>query len=229
MKIGEAAFTLDPLSSQGVQNAIMGGLQAAAVVNTILGYPDCQTMAMKFCRDRLVEAAEQHAATAAGFYRQQASVTPSNFWNARASGGAPDLIGTASRLLRRPVPLVLDALLQVNPLASRQQIPALLENRITLQTALYLPGHRPTIWFEGQSIAELLEWPRHHLTPRVLLESWSEALGSDRATRILWWLYSNDFLIPAKSETSNYVTDLNSSQRVERVCNEAQPVRSPSQ
>lgn len=229
MKIGEAAFTLDPLSSQGVQNAIMGGLQAAAVVNTILGYPECRTVAMKFCQDRLTEAAEQHAATTARFYRQQAAATPSTFWNARASGGLLNSNGAAPRLSRRHTPLVLDALLQVNPLASRQQTPALLEDRIVLQTALHVPGHRPAIWLEGQSLAELLEWPRHRMTARVLLESWSGALGSDRALRILWWLYDNGFLIRVRSETSDFVADLQSSQPNERVCNEDQPIRSAGQ
>lgn len=224
MKIGEAAFTLDPLSSQGVQNAIMGGLQAAAVVNTILGYPDCRAVAMRFCRDRLKEVAEEHAATAARFYRQQASVTPSSFWNGRASAGLQDLNGATPRVSGQSVPLVLDALLQLNPLTHRQQIPALLEDRITLQTALLLPGHRPTIWLEGQSLSELLEWPRPHMTARVLLESWSEALRSDRALRILWWLYDNGFLIQARSEPSGFVADINSSQSEGRFCNENQPI-----
>ena len=39
VKIGDAAFTLDPLSSQGVQSAIASALQASIVVNTFAKYP----------------------------------------------------------------------------------------------------------------------------------------------------------------------------------------------
>src|SRR5207302_11194274 len=48
IKVGEASFSIDPLSSQGVQIAIGSALHAAAVIHTILERPGHDALAREF-------------------------------------------------------------------------------------------------------------------------------------------------------------------------------------
>jgi flavin-dependent dehydrogenase len=70
VKIGEAAFTIDPLSSQGVQAALRSGIQGASVVNTLLAAPAHRDVAIAFHTARCRETVGQHAVAAARFYRE---------------------------------------------------------------------------------------------------------------------------------------------------------------
>ena len=70
VKVGEAAFAIDPLSSSGVQTAIQTGLAAAAAVASILS-PDGDThAALKYYSDHQCYSVGRHAATAAGLYAE---------------------------------------------------------------------------------------------------------------------------------------------------------------
>jgi flavin-dependent dehydrogenase len=196
IKIGEAAIALDPLSSQGVQHAISSGLQGAAVVNSMLAYPESRAAAIAFCREHLVETARQHTATAAIFYREQDDATPSSFWNSRAKGSVPD----STRAARRPHVLAMDAPLRLNPLATWQQSPALWDDRISWRSALHLPGRRPIIWLEGEAVADLIQPPFVWLSAHELLASWSAVMGSHLAIRILEFLCAEGFMIQSEGD-----------------------------
>ena len=52
LRLGDAAVTIDPLSSQGVQTAIVTALQAAAVINTTLRRPADTAHALEFSAPR---------------------------------------------------------------------------------------------------------------------------------------------------------------------------------
>lgn len=58
IKIGEAAFTIDPLSSQGVQTAIGTAQHAAAVIHTISRRPENTRLALHFYNSRQRDAAK---------------------------------------------------------------------------------------------------------------------------------------------------------------------------
>jgi flavin-dependent dehydrogenase len=94
VRIGDAAFTLDPLSSQGVQSAIASALQATIIVNTLAKYPANSEAAMTFYRDRQKEKVQQHARKTALFYRERAAVCDQPFWRQRAvfAGDAKEML-----------------------------------------------------------------------------------------------------------------------------------------
>src|SRR6185436_9229149 len=85
IKVGEAALCIDPLSSQGVQRAMVSALQAAAVVNTALRSPGHAQLACRFYRDRLHEFAQSDLDASAAYYNQQAQICPTDFWLQRAN------------------------------------------------------------------------------------------------------------------------------------------------
>ena len=68
VKVGDACFTLDPLSSQGIQSAIASALQAAIVVNTWARCSENSEAAKAFYRERQKEKVQQHSLKTALFY-----------------------------------------------------------------------------------------------------------------------------------------------------------------
>ena len=85
IKIGEAAFTLDPLSSTGVEKAMRFSLQVAIAVNTYL--KDTNSSHPKdFYEEKLIESAVSHAHWTADYYRQAwASHRNLDFWDKRTN------------------------------------------------------------------------------------------------------------------------------------------------
>jgi flavin-dependent dehydrogenase len=199
IKIGEAALAYDPLSSQGVQNAIVSGLQGAAVVHTLLSDPRSQRTAIAFFRDRVDEAATHHAAIAADFYGQQAKITPLPFWIERANGHV-----TPKPLEPRPLnDLHWHTILQLNPLAKWRDAPVLVDDRIVLKSALCLQRRRPVVWIEGETVSDLLNALDHRSTAFGLVSCWSKRIGSERALRTMRWLWHNDFFRPVDCAISD--------------------------
>lgn len=85
IKIGEAAFTLDPLSSTGVEKAMRFSLQVAIAVNTYL--KDTNSLHPKdFYEEKLIESVVNHAHWTAEYYQQAwPSSIETEFWKKRAN------------------------------------------------------------------------------------------------------------------------------------------------
>lgn len=91
IKTGEAAVSIDPLSSQGVQTAVGTALHAALVLNTVMQEPADTELARGFYRDRLRESTAFHASAARRFYREQSDFHGGEFWKRRAGVATPDV------------------------------------------------------------------------------------------------------------------------------------------
>ncbi|MBF4519400.1 tryptophan 7-halogenase [Flavobacterium sp. ANB] len=85
IKIGEAAFTLDPLSSTGVEKAMRFSLQVVIAINTYLKDQDSQ-YPKDFYEEKLIESVVNHADWTADYYRNAwAYCEKKEFWMKRAS------------------------------------------------------------------------------------------------------------------------------------------------
>lgn len=86
IKLGDAAFALDPISSSGVEKAMRFSLQAAIAINTWCRASDAseRELAQRFYESRLIEGAARHLAWTAGYYRQ-AWCAESPFWRLRST------------------------------------------------------------------------------------------------------------------------------------------------
>jgi hypothetical protein len=199
IKVGESAVTLDPLSSQGVAAAIAQGLQAAAVVNTILRHSDYAEPARILYRDRIRETIEQNAAAAAEFYQRQSLVCANPFWQRRAVSAAP--VGKSGPAVSTPdlsatAPLRISSELQIVP------TPVLLDNVIGLELAAVHPRlTHPVAWLGGYRLASLLEDIDGHTSASNLLDRWEGTMPSNVATQILRWVWQCG-LVTVASENS---------------------------
>src|SRR5262249_35581883 len=70
LRVGKSAFAMDPVSSRGVEAALRSGLQASAVVHTILGGGD-RDAAIDFKKNSQRGAARRHRKITADIYATQ--------------------------------------------------------------------------------------------------------------------------------------------------------------
>jgi len=82
--VGDAASTLDPLCSQGVQKAIASALAAATAVHTLLVHPERSQWVMDFCRERELAGFLSHLAARCGYYQRERRFSKEPFWEQRA-------------------------------------------------------------------------------------------------------------------------------------------------
>ncbi len=198
IKVGEAAFSIDPLSSQGVQTAIGSALHAAAVIHTIIERPDDTQLALDFYRTRQRESVELHRIAAGRFYAEAAISRRGDFWSSRAIDALP-----IEREAPQPKRLALSAHLEIElaPEARFETIPTLQHDFIAPATAIVLPGVRRPIAFLDEiavgPLAAMIEGP---VTVERLLGTWSQRITRDRAVQVLGWLWEAGVLRPRALE-----------------------------
>jgi flavin-dependent dehydrogenase len=82
--VGDAAFAIDPLSGQGIFEALGSGLAAVPVVNTLVRRPEDADLATGFFRERAHHTFLRQARIGRDFYRLEAERRAGSFWGQRA-------------------------------------------------------------------------------------------------------------------------------------------------
>ena len=189
IRVGDACVTLDPISSQGVQSAISMALQAAVVVHTQLSLSERGELAAEFYRQRQQETITRHQRWASRFYAEQAAVTASEFWQARAAGHEAD---GASDLTVSPetTPLPRNTQLMLHPAASFTALPILKGDLVTSAKALSHPSlERPIAFVEHIELVPLIELLTTGDTLEDIVTKWSHRVPAQSSLRILNWLW----------------------------------------
>ena len=192
IKVGEALFSIDPLSSQGVQVALGTALHAAAVVNTVLRRSENRKIADRFYRERQQEAVTVHRSMAASLYLQVARERPAQFWLERAQSE-----GIENRLTDAPSTTVSGPLtgrmrLQLATEAQISSIACIDGDFIVERQGLVQPGlGRPTVFLGDVAVAPLLHPLRTPLTVDETLRVWSSNLPRQQMLPILNWFWEN--------------------------------------
>ncbi|WGS19494.1 MULTISPECIES: NAD(P)/FAD-dependent oxidoreductase [unclassified Bradyrhizobium] len=190
IKVGEASFSLDPLSSQGVQAAMNSGLQAAIVVHTMLTRPEDAGAAITFYRDARKDTVERHRAAAARHYAAVAGTTSAPFWHERAAiPQAP----AWPMPLRSPRTFV--GKMRLSRDVHIADVPIIERDRVTLRKGLHHPAlERPFAYLDGVAVETLLEC----MAQSDSLEALGHQLGRDtsreRGRRMVSWLVERRIL-----------------------------------
>lgn len=192
VKVGEAAFAIDPLSSSGVQTAIQTGLAAAAVVHSILT-PDADThAALAYYIDHQRYSVRRHAATTAGLYAEHRPHADAPFWR-RRSAGAPQAPSHSPRAA--PLADLLPLRVRLPATAALLDTPCLVGDRIELHRALSHPAlDRPVAFLGGSELAPLLDRLPAAPSLAAAVSSWDRSLPSGHAREIAAWLYRRGLL-----------------------------------
>lgn len=187
IRVGDAALTIDPLSSQGVQTAIGTAIHAAAVINTILDRPGDINMAVDFYRRRITESAQFHARTAAQQYREQWLFSPTPFWRARMA--AEDV--EERRVSRKLVSL--EQRMCISPRATFVPVSIVTERYIVESEGIALDGKVFSRLGE-HDISKLLSEIPCVTSVRAVLEKWSQYVPPHSAVQILEWAWERGLL-----------------------------------
>lgn len=214
LKLGDAAFALDPISSSGVEKAMRFSLQAAVALNTMLGDDGAthHELARRFFESRLVEACARHAHWTEAYYAQVWCADQS-FWQIRArceprdDGAAhPALMSALSaeraRLARYQPPnlqplsgLHPALLLRLHNSARVVELPCVVEDRVCLHTALDHPClERPLAFLENEALFPHLTRLKQPLRLSELLPMLATNMPNDKARRIVAWLWQRGLL-----------------------------------
>jgi flavin-dependent dehydrogenase len=192
VRIGEAAFTLDPLSSTGVQKAMQTAWSAALAVHTILTRPEDADAARRFYTEAHRETVERHAAWAAGYYAEVERYAGHPFWRSRSAGA--------------PRPPLQEAAPEIDPriglrLADGAAVvaaPCVTGDHIETRRALTHPAlERPVAFLDGIELAPLLDGLRAGATLGEVAATWARGLAPERAAALAAWLVRRGVLVPA--------------------------------
>ena len=194
IKVGESAFTLDPISSQGVQAAIRSGLQAATTIHTILKKPDCAVIAQEFYRDSQSEAVKRGVATSANMYAECRRFTKEKFWKTRLRLQKSDPRIRVSTELET---LEHDLRLELSNSATLVNTPVIRGDFVSIALALDHPAlERPLAYIEGIEIERLLEFLQSPSRAADLVLSWRSLMAESTAHQILRWMWNHRLLEP---------------------------------
>lgn len=202
VRVGEAAFAIDPLSSSGVQTAIGTGLAAAGAVHTLLaGEGDAQA-AMEYYGAYQRHAVERHSATAATIYAEHRAHGHAPFWCLRGGGGTgalepapppPALTGPLDDLLAAPVGLAAGVTLT--------QTPCIVGDRVQRRRAVtHSSLDRPVAFLGGVELAPLVDVLLEAPTLAQAIARWDAMLPAGCAPAIAEWLQARDLLARRKSQ-----------------------------
>jgi flavin-dependent dehydrogenase len=194
IKVGEASFSLDPLSSQGVQAAMSSAIQAAIVAHTMLTRPEDAEAAKAFYRDACKDAVEHNRTAAARHYAAMFAATPTSFWQERAiaspismqstpMGPSPTFAGRVS--LSRDVRI--------------EDVPVIERDHITLRKGLHHPSlERPFAYLGGIAVETLLARVANSDSLETLSSELARDTGGERGRRMVSWLVEQRILVPSE-------------------------------
>lgn len=108
IRVGDAAMAVDPLSGNGIFQALSSALQAPAVVATLRRDPQRAELARRFHRERIEHLFYRFARIGRDFYAQETRWPQAPFWAARRAWPDAEALHAAVspvtvRIARRPV------------------------------------------------------------------------------------------------------------------------------
>jgi flavin-dependent dehydrogenase len=177
LRVGDASLALDPIASQGCQQALISGFQGAAVVHTCLSCPSAYPLAEKFVLTRLQENIALHLRHTREAYRQQ-SLFQTRFWSDRylPEGASFTRSRNEDRVTRNEA--VPTEWIQLSPLIRICDAPALIGNLIKSVPAVCHPSWAgPVVFFGSQSAADLVKGLSGPIATNRLVEAWARRFG----------------------------------------------------
>jgi flavin-dependent dehydrogenase len=195
VRVGEAAVAIDPLSSQGIQDAILSAIQAGAAVHTLLS-PGCDPApALEFYRERRRSAAVNSRRAAASLYRAQ--FNRDSFW-LRRSSAAEDPAADREPLMRNPT--ALPARVHVSPALELIDVPVLAGALIRRARALRHPRlEHPVAYLGGIALAPLVDDAGAASATDEILSRWTRRVPPETARQIIDWMWGIGILDPQPS------------------------------
>lgn len=221
LKLGDAAFALDPISSSGVEKAMRFSLQAVVAIHTELQakQPQKTSLAREFFIQSLAETCARHTFWTQNYYAQAwCAALDHPFWQSRTHF-IPEFDTPAeaeeracAQAFRRELlhlqnhkPPAMQAMptqgSMQQPIHFCQQLkivstPCVVDDQVQLQTALAHPHlKRPVAYLDGEHlVTHLAHFTQQHTTLAQMMSSLCQTMPLTKAQRILGWLWQHGLL-----------------------------------
>ncbi|SEM02021.1 Dehydrogenase (flavoprotein) [Chitinophaga rupis] len=217
IRLGEAAFSLDPLSSSGVEKAMRFSLQAVIAVNTILQSGDEQLARWLYER-KLIDAVVTHTRWTADYYAR-AWTNDHPFWKERATPFISDKnIHTNfhqtlySSFTQTPVQKATsrkhgsyeeedicrlwDEPVQLSPALTYQDWPCIVDDIVQIKKGIFHPNLEEGIaYLADVEISPLLINIPGNATLGGIIDEWSKITTYKGAASMALFLWEKDILI----------------------------------
>jgi flavin-dependent dehydrogenase len=198
IRVGEASFALDPLSSTGVEKAMQSGLIAATALHTMLLRSDREEVCARFYRERQAEIVSSHASWSSEFYRRVEGYGERPFWRKRMRASEyqhPEPDPSASSPEKERVTCT--SKVKISEKAQLVTEACIVGDEICSRPALVHPSlARPAAFVEGVDVGLLLEMVRRSSDLGCLLALWSNLISPQQAVRVASWLLNKQILEP---------------------------------
>jgi hypothetical protein len=193
IRIGEAAFSIDPLSSQGIQAAIVSAIQGAAAVHTLLSNPADPSSTLEFYRQRQRMAAERSALAAGRFYGLRAGENASSFWLRRS---IVEEHSSLTRWPQGPISASLPSDLRLSPALRIVEVPVLFGTSIKKAAAIQHPAlQSPAAYLAGVALAPLATAAMTLCGRDLILERWSTIVDPATGRDVMQWMYAAGIVV----------------------------------
>jgi flavin-dependent dehydrogenase len=193
LKIGEAAFAIDPLSSSGVQAAIQSALAASVAVHTALSRAAATAVAQSFYAEHVRYAADQHAAWAAQNYREHRRYSEAEFWRRRADAGEASAQSAENGRNRRGWPKGSRFALSAG--VKTCDVPCVVGDFVELRPAVsHRTLSRPVAFVGGLDLPAFLRKMPPVSRISDLEQALSRVLPEQNISKVLAWLFEHDLL-----------------------------------
>jgi flavin-dependent dehydrogenase len=194
VKVGEAAFAIDPLSSSGVQTAIQSGVAAGAAVHSILMGGE-RDSALEYYRDHAAHAVRHHRRLAARSYADCAAYAGAPFWRRRAF--ATEDAHSPAPPAPAPAPLneLLPGRTRLAPEAALVATACVVGDRVERRRALTHPAlERPVAYLGGNELAPLLDRLDGRRSLERVVNDWGHSIPLATAYQVADWLARHGLL-----------------------------------
>ncbi|ENO84370.1 flavin-dependent monooxygenase QhpG, partial [Thauera linaloolentis] len=180
IRVGDAAMAVDPLSGNGIFQALSSALQAPAVVATLRHDPARAALARQFHQQRIEHLFYRFARIGRDFYAAEHQWTDSPFWAARR--GWPDGAPLHAEVTPASVDIV------------RRSVVA--HGRITEEEVVVTPDQPLGVWhLEGVALAPLLRALRAApARPAESVLQGLDGLDGEAAARIAGWMRAQGWI-----------------------------------
>ena len=178
IRVGDAAMAVDPLSGNGIFQALSSALQAPAVVNTLIQNPERAELAKAFHEARIEGLFYRFARIGRDFYAQESQWPDRPFWQARRQW--PDA---------EPLHI------EVTPEVVTTGMRPVVENGLITEALVVITPDQPLgIWhLNGLPLAPLLDAVRAE-PERAAAEVLADHIGNDKGPLLANWMRQQGWL-----------------------------------
>jgi flavin-dependent dehydrogenase len=220
IKLGDAAFSLDPISSSGVEKAMRFSLAAVVAIHTILSNSShaYNTLAKDFFQERLLETSARHSYWTRSYYAQT-WCQEKEFWQLRsqkmesffsleknAPGNHKEIIDGFKKQIAylenynppalKPLSqLDMTRLLCLDAGTNFVETHCVIDNQVKIQRAVnHSAIERPVAYLEGEPLLPHLDLLKQPQTLSSLLTTLSHKMTAEKAQKITAWLWQNGII-----------------------------------